>query len=247
MGAHIRRGGRRGLVVRTVVVAGAAACAAVVTTGIGLGLGAGTSAAAEPAAEPAAAAAPAAGSPAPDSDVLSGLLGPTPAAPRTASGPAAPADARSAPLASPSLPVSSGSAPAAAPGPTPTPAAAPSGAALVAGTPCTVSARACVDLARRQAWLIENGAVVRGPVRVMTGDRDDPTPRGTFQVQWKAEVWTSREYLTQMPYSVFFADGGIAFHEGRQDTYSAGCVKLSHDDAVAWFTYLQVGDEVQVR
>ena len=50
-----------------------------------------------------------------------------------------------------------------------------------------------------------------------------------------------------MPYSVFFADGGIAFHEGRQDTASGGCVKLGHDDAVAWFAYLQVGDEVQVR
>jgi hypothetical protein len=50
-----------------------------------------------------------------------------------------------------------------------------------------------------------------------------------------------------MPYSVFFADGGIAFHEGRQDTYSGGCVKLTHDDAVAWFGYLQVGDQVQIH
>jgi lipoprotein-anchoring transpeptidase ErfK/SrfK len=65
-------------------------------------------------------------------------------------------------------------------------------------------------------------------------------------VQWKAEQYTSREYLTQMPYSVFFADGGIAFHEGRQDTPSAGCVKLLHDDAVAWFGHLAVGDEVQI-
>lgn len=118
---------------------------------------------------------------------------------------------------------------------------------LVHGTPCTATAQACVDLAGRKAWLLENGAVVRGPVKVMTGDRDDPTPKGTFQVQWKAEQYTSREYLVEMPYSVFFAEGGIAFHEGRQDTYSAGCVKLVHEDAVAFFNALQVGEEVQIR
>jgi lipoprotein-anchoring transpeptidase ErfK/SrfK len=118
---------------------------------------------------------------------------------------------------------------------------------LVAGTPCTATARACVDVLGRRAWLLGNGAVTRGPVHIMTGDQDDPTPIGTFRVQWKAEAYTSRQYLVQMPYSVFFADGGIAFHEGRQDTASGGCVKLGHDDAVAWFAYLQVGDEVQIH
>jgi lipoprotein-anchoring transpeptidase ErfK/SrfK len=119
--------------------------------------------------------------------------------------------------------------------------------ALVAGTPCTPTAKACVDIADGQAWLLSGGAVTRGPVHIMTGDEDDPTPTGTFHVQWKAEQYTSRQYLVQMPYSVFFADGGVAFHEGRQDTPSGGCVKLGHDDAVAWFDYLQVGDEVQVH
>ena len=118
---------------------------------------------------------------------------------------------------------------------------------VVDGTPCTATAKACVDIADSEAWLINDGAVTRGPVHVMTGDEDDPTPVGTFHVQWKAEQYTSRQYLVQMPYSVFFADGGVAFHEGRQDTYSGGCVKLGHDDAVAWFNYLQVGDEVQVH
>jgi len=37
------------------------------------------------------------------------------------------------------------------------------------------------------------------------------------------------------------------FHEGRQDTTSSGCVKLGREDAVAFFDYLQVGDEVQVH
>jgi lipoprotein-anchoring transpeptidase ErfK/SrfK len=125
--------------------------------------------------------------------------------------------------------------------------AKPPTATAVDGTPCTSTAKACVDVADREAWLIDKGVVTRGPVQVMTGDQDDPTPTGTFHVQWKAVQYTSRTYLTQMPYSVFFADGGVAFHEGPQDTYSAGCVKLVHDDAVAFFNYLQVGDEVQVH
>jgi lipoprotein-anchoring transpeptidase ErfK/SrfK len=114
------------------------------------------------------------------------------------------------------------------------------------GTPCTVTARACADIGARKAWLIDDGQVVRGPVRIMVGDDVDPTPVGTFRVQWKDKEYTSREYLRQMPYSVFFADGGIAFHEGDFNTPSGGCIKLSHADAVAWFNFLDVGDEVQV-
>ncbi len=118
---------------------------------------------------------------------------------------------------------------------------------LVAGTPCTAVARACVDLNVRRAWLLDAGKVVRGPVPIQHGDVTDPTPRGTFTVQWKAEQYTSLQYLTQMPYSVFFAEGGIAFHEGAQDNPSAGCEKLGHEDAKAFFYFLQVGDEVQIH
>ncbi|WP_181784106.1 L,D-transpeptidase, partial [Pseudonocardia pini] len=110
----------------------------------------------------------------------------------------------------------------------------------------TCSPTTPVDVAGRKAWLMDGGTVVRGPVAVQTGDAEDPTPLGTFAVQWKAEQYTSREYLVQMPYSVFFAPGGVAFHQGRQDTPSAGCVKLVQTDAQAFFAYLQVGDEVQV-
>ena len=159
------------------------------------------------------------------------------------------APAPAVPAAAPAPSGSGGSttkAPKATPTARPT-KATPRKAALVDGTPCTTTAKACVDIADSEAWLINDGAVTRGPVHVMTGDEADPTPVGTFKVQWKAEQYTSRQYLVQMPYSVFFADGGVAFHEGRQDTYSGGCVKLGHDDAVAWFNYLQVGDEVQVR
>ncbi|WP_224388247.1 L,D-transpeptidase [Pseudonocardia sp. ICBG1293] len=118
---------------------------------------------------------------------------------------------------------------------------------LVPGTPCTSSARACVDLASRSSWLFEAGRVVAGPVTMRPGDPEAPTPTGTFAVQWKAEQWTSRERLTQMPWSVFFAQGGIAFHQGDLSTPSAGCVKLAEADARQWFGHLQVGDQVQIH
>lgn len=119
--------------------------------------------------------------------------------------------------------------------------------ALVAGTPCTMSARACVHLASHSAWLIEDGQVVRGPVDMADGAAGSETPRGTFRVEWKHDDHVSGESGVPMPYSVFFAPGGIAFHEGNLGTSSAGCVRLTQDDAVASFEFLQVGDEVQVR
>jgi hypothetical protein len=50
-----------------------------------------------------------------------------------------------------------------------------------------------------------------------------------------------------MPFSVFFEDGGIAFHAGDPNKASAGCVHLSMADAQAFFNTLNVGDHVQVK
>lgn len=49
-----------------------------------------------------------------------------------------------------------------------------------------------------------------------------------------------------MPWAVFFADGGIAFHEGNTAAPSAGCIRMKAADAQAWFENLQIGDQVQV-
>ena len=49
-----------------------------------------------------------------------------------------------------------------------------------------------------------------------------------------------------MPWSVFFEDGGIAFHSGSPNRSSGGCIHLEPVDAEAWFNYLQIGDQVQV-
>ncbi len=119
---------------------------------------------------------------------------------------------------------------------------------IVEGTPCTEAARACVDVDGKQAWLIEGGDIVRGPVPISTGGEGRETPRGDFSVDWKNKDHRSTEFDgAPMPFAVFFAEGGIAFHEGNLHTDSAGCVRMAFEDAEAWFGFLQVGDPVQVR
>jgi len=123
---------------------------------------------------------------------------------------------------------------------------------LVEGTPCTVAAKACVDLDSQRAWLFDGkGKIVRGPVNVASGGKTEPTPPGyDLRVSSKDQNHVSNESFTNgvpdpMPYSVFFEAGGIAFHEGDPENPSGGCVHLSSEDAKAWFAYLQVGDQVQ--
>ncbi|MEJ3653780.1 L,D-transpeptidase [Actinomycetes bacterium KLBMP 9759] len=118
---------------------------------------------------------------------------------------------------------------------------------VIDGTPCTGTPRACVDLDEKQAWLIENGEVVRGPVEITSGAEDTPTPRGNHKVQWKNKDHHSAEFDAPMPYAVFFAEGGIAFHEGNTEWRSAGCIRMDEDDASAFYEFLRVGDGVQVR
>ena len=125
--------------------------------------------------------------------------------------------------------------------------------AATPGTPCSVSARACVDLETQRAWLIRDGKVVRGPMTVSTGGEGYETPVGhSLRVYRKEADHVSGESRTPdgrpapMPYSVFFNDGGIAFHAGDPSRSSAGCVRMETDDAKATFAELQTGDKVQV-
>jgi hypothetical protein len=119
---------------------------------------------------------------------------------------------------------------------------------LVPGTPCDITAKACVDLTTQRAWLIHAGAVTRGPVPVGSGGPGQETPTGTFKVLSKDKNHKSAEQGgTPMPYSVFFAPGGVAFHGGDLRKASAGCVHMQDIDAIAFFDTLQIGDQVQVR
>ncbi|WP_290061136.1 L,D-transpeptidase [Amycolatopsis solani] len=112
---------------------------------------------------------------------------------------------------------------------------------------CAVTTGACVSLAQRLAWLLRDGRVVRGPVPAGFGPPDQATPAGAFHVVWKDREHRSSVYGTDMPNSVFFAAGGIAFHEGPLDAPSHGCVHLTGADSAAFFDGLNVGDAVEVR
>jgi lipoprotein-anchoring transpeptidase ErfK/SrfK len=113
------------------------------------------------------------------------------------------------------------------------------------GVPCGASARACVKLSTNQAWLLRDGKVLTGPVRISHGGPGYRTPPGTFGVTFKSRNHVSSIYHVPMPYAVFF-NGGIAFHAGDVTGRSHGCVRLRPSTARAFFDSLQPGEVVQV-
>lgn len=141
-----------------------------------------------------------------------------------------------------------------APAPAPQPSPSPDQSPRPAPAPCAVEAKACINLGDQIAWLQDgNGNIIRGPVPMSSGKVGYETPRGTTQVTRKIVDEWSNTYDAPMPYSVYFSAGsaypgdiGIAFHEGDPNVMSHGCIHLLHDDAVAFFNHLQVGDVVDV-
>ena len=115
-----------------------------------------------------------------------------------------------------------------------------------AGVPCDASAVACVSLSKQEAWLLHDGKVVYGPVKVATGRASLPTPSGNFHVYYKVVDGWSTTYDAPMPYSVFFYEGD-AFHEDPVTVRSHGCVHLSLKNAEYFYHFLQYGDLVEVR
>jgi L,D-transpeptidase catalytic domain len=118
-----------------------------------------------------------------------------------------------------------------------------------ARTSCPAAASACVDLSDHLTWLQSHGRITYGPVRMEPGPPGTrhATPRGTFRVLWKAGPnYISTEYHEPMPYAVFFAPGGIAFHGGSLTTPSHGCVHLDIGSARYYHDHLPIGAEVVV-
>jgi lipoprotein-anchoring transpeptidase ErfK/SrfK len=114
---------------------------------------------------------------------------------------------------------------------------------------CPAKATACVDLTRHLTWLQSAGEVTFGPVQAEPGPPGSAhaTPRGTFDVSWKAGAnFVSNIYNEPMPWAVFFAPGGIAFHGGSLTTPSHGCVHLTDQNARYYNDHLPVGAEVVV-
>jgi hypothetical protein len=112
---------------------------------------------------------------------------------------------------------------------------------------CAPAASACADLSAHVTWLQSGGRITYGPVRMEPGGEGDPTPRGIFRVVWKAGPhYISTSYGVPIPYAVFFAAGGVAFHAGSLTTSSHGCIHLTMADARYYNEHLLVGAEVAV-
>jgi hypothetical protein len=114
---------------------------------------------------------------------------------------------------------------------------------------CPAAATACVDLARHITWLQAQGKITFGPVQMEPGrpTGQHQTPRGTFQVSWKAGPnLVSNIYHEPMPWATFFAPGGIAFHGGSLTAWSHGCVHLTVANAHYYNEHLPIGAQVVV-
>jgi lipoprotein-anchoring transpeptidase ErfK/SrfK len=114
---------------------------------------------------------------------------------------------------------------------------------------CPTAAAACVNLATHITWLQSDGQVSFGPVRMEPGEPGSvhATPRGTFQVGWKAGPnFVSDIYNEPMPWATFFAPGGVAFHGGSLTHWSHGCVHLTIANAHYYHQHLPIGAEVVV-
>ncbi|MDT7799550.1 MAG: hypothetical protein QOI78_2983 [Actinomycetota bacterium] len=121
------------------------------------------------------------------------------------------------------------------------------GTAEAASMPCSAEAKACVQRSTNTAWLTDGaGNVTHGGVPITVGLAKYPTPLGTFHVQYKDIDHYSKQFNGPMPYSVFFTNTGVAFHQGSLKVKSHGCVHLSHADAVTFYNSLHPGDVVQV-
>ena len=106
-----------------------------------------------------------------------------------------------------------------------------------------------MDLNHHLTWLQSDGRITYGPVSMEPGPpgTQQATPRGTFHVQWKAGAnYISTEYHVPIPYAVFFAPGGVAFHGGSLTTASHGCVHLDIGSARYYHDHLSAGAEVVV-
>ena len=142
-----------------------------------------------------------------------------------------------------------GSGPRPGPGPARSPATIPLALTAADRQDCPAAAAACVDLTRHITWLQAGRQVAFGPVQMEPGEPagGHETPRGTFQVAWKAgPSYVSNIYHEPMPWATFFAAGGIAFHGGSLTAWSHGCVHLTDANAHYYNEHLPIGAEVVV-
>ncbi|USX49268.1 L,D-transpeptidase [Lentzea sp. HUAS12] len=117
---------------------------------------------------------------------------------------------------------------------------------VVKPTPCSISDGACIQLSTNQSWVVRGDKIVHGPSKITHGRRGFETPLGDFPVLRKVKNEWSRPYNAPMPWSTYFTESGIAFHEGSLTDPSHGCIHLDPQAARYYFENLSIGETVQV-
>lgn len=120
----------------------------------------------------------------------------------------------------------------------------PEGDEVPAPPQCPPTARACIDVDGKRAWMLDAGRVTYGPVPITTGKPGYETARGSHRVLRHVRHDHSIPFDSPMPFSTYFTVSGMAFHEGRLDEPSHGCIHLGHHAAAHFFEQLRVGDEI---
>jgi hypothetical protein len=160
------------------------------------------------------------------------------------------AETPTAPPGSSSRSVPSSSSSSVAPPPssseTPPPPPPPPPAPVVKPTPCDISDGACIQLSTNQTWIVRGDKIAYGPVPITHGRQGYETPVGKFPVLRKVKDEWSKPYNGPMPWSTYFTESGIAFHEGSLTVPSHGCIHLDPPSAKYYFQNLSIGETVQV-
>ena len=83
---------------------------------------------------------------------------------------------------------------------------------------------------------------------VCTGDRDHPTPAGTFTVLEKDKDHYSDLYGLAMPCFMRLARDGIGLHAGPvfRTPQSHGCIRMTRESCAALFNKIRIGTPVRI-
>ena len=118
---------------------------------------------------------------------------------------------------------------------------------LLAGGASAAERSIVIDLAAQTFTLYEGKQLVRSGV-VSTGRDGYNTPKGSFKVLTKERHRYSSIYKTPMLFSIRFHKGYF-LHLGKPtgNPASAGCIRLSPEDALFAFRFTKLGDTVIVQ
>lgn len=105
-----------------------------------------------------------------------------------------------------------------------------------------------IILADQTAWFWKDGEIVR-TMRVSTGRKKFPTPKGRFVVTDKYRDWKSTLYPARMPYFLRLSCRDFGMHAGVVPGYPAshGCIRLPLADAKALFAEVPLGTLVEIE